>query len=310
MVFRRLGPDSAAAAIFQHSAGDSSQGEDFSSCLAQTGSIQCVKKDGGAAKVLLSFLDLPAEIRMDIYKLLLVSSSTISFFQPYDPQRGQSCSCRGDLPLAPLRRTGGVSDIHLQILRTCRQVQAEATSILYGDNRYSFPCPKDLERFSRDIRSTNAASLRNISADHSNIDCSVHDFWFFHTQTALSATPGLAEFSADFAVRWNARTPSFFVDALVCMNLVLQTHPRLKKLVLRRPSLHAWQSQNRDIFTLVLVCHDYKLKSGTCFEVAFDGYQYQRDGEVKAEDFIDIEAELAILRKLRPGQIGAGSVFL
>ena len=201
MAVQRLGPDStAAAAIFEHSAGDSSQRHYVSSCLAQTGSFERIEKNGGAAKGLRSFLDLPAEIRVDLYKLLVVSSLTMSFFLPYDPQRGQSCSCRGDLPLVPLRRTGGVHDVHLQILRTCRQVHAEATSMLYGDNRFSFPCPKDLERFSRDIGSVNAASLRTIGADHSNIDCSVHDFWFFHTQTALSATPGLTEFSASFAV--------------------------------------------------------------------------------------------------------------
>ena len=313
MALQLPGPNSTTAAIFE-SRGDSYVGKTLLRSPVQPIPIERVE-NGNEAANLLSFLEFPPEIRVDIYKLLLVSHSSISFFQRYDHTTGASCGCCGDLPLSPLRRArkaGVPPDIHTQILHTCRQVHAETASILYRDNKFLFPCPKDLERFSRDIRSVNAASLRNISADHSAFDCSIHYFWFFHTQTAVSSTPGLAEFSANFVVRWNHRTPSLFMDALVCMNLILQTHPRLRKLVLRRQLVHVEPTRNTDIITLVLVSENYKLKPGRRFEVAVNGCPTELNHESRDEILVDIDAELAILRKPRerPWQVGAGSIFL
>jgi hypothetical protein len=130
----------------------------------------------------------------------------------------------------------------------------------------------------------NAASLRNIGADHSAIDSSIHHFWFFHTQTAVSSSPGLTEFSANFVVRWNYRTPSIITDALICMNLLLQTHPRLKKLVLRRQLSHHEAEHGMDIFTLVLVPDDYELTVGRFFDGAVDGYSTENDGDHEIRD--------------------------
>jgi 2EXR family len=300
-----------AATIFEQS-GDWYLSKNLMPRPAEKFQVDRFNNDNGMATVR-SFLSLPPEIRVDIYKLLLVSNSTISF-QHYDYKCGFTCGCNGDFPLAPLRRAQGagvLNDIHPKILRTCRQVHAEAASILYRDNRFRFACPKDFERFSHDIMPVNAASLRNIGADHSTIDSDIHHFWFFHTQTAVSSTPSLAKFSATFAVQWHSHTPSFFMDALVCMNLLLQTHPRLKRLVLRRQLVHRDPAHGTDIFTLVLVSDDYELKARRCFKAEIDRNSTERNCEIINEAFVDIDAELAILRKPRetPWQIGAGSIF-
>ncbi|KAK4451261.1 hypothetical protein QBC34DRAFT_424111 [Podospora aff. communis PSN243] len=70
------------------------------------------------------FLQLPGEIRNRIYRLLLVQSDPIENFlihNPFPPYIG-----------SPHVNLCG------QLLRTCREIHSEATSILYGENTWSF----------------------------------------------------------------------------------------------------------------------------------------------------------------------------
>jgi hypothetical protein len=41
--------------------------------------------------------------------------------------------------------------------------------MLYGDNRFHFPCPNNLQRFCRNVGPVNAASLRNFKADYNTV---------------------------------------------------------------------------------------------------------------------------------------------
>ncbi|PMD36545.1 hypothetical protein L207DRAFT_586250 [Hyaloscypha variabilis F] len=93
-------------------------------------------QDGGAVrsktiqtKGLFNFMALPPEIRVQIYNVLLVSSGTIDISS--DP--AVLCTANTSaLPYPPL-----------SILRTCKQVNEEATPILYGKNSFTISLPND-----------------------------------------------------------------------------------------------------------------------------------------------------------------------
>ncbi|KAI4219226.1 MAG: hypothetical protein LQ349_008418 [Xanthoria aureola] len=97
--------------------------------------------------VKLSFLDLPAEIRLQIYPDLLHSfytykqaDGTVRYFRD---SCTIECSRKGADPhtLQRARKTTGhIKDEPLfpEILATCRTVHEEATPILYQDNTFSF----------------------------------------------------------------------------------------------------------------------------------------------------------------------------
>ncbi|KAF2773735.1 hypothetical protein EJ03DRAFT_305317 [Teratosphaeria nubilosa] len=68
----------------------------------------------GASKGRAGFLDLPAELRNEIYRLVFVSEEHFNFGGPTNFSRGAA------------------------FLRTCSQIHAEARSILYGENEFYF----------------------------------------------------------------------------------------------------------------------------------------------------------------------------
>lgn len=61
------------------------------------------------------FLDLPAEIRNDIYRQVLVQEEPVDF---------------------PLSTSSDRPNLSAALLATCRQINEEAAQILYGDNRF------------------------------------------------------------------------------------------------------------------------------------------------------------------------------
>ncbi|KAI9776629.1 MAG: hypothetical protein M1835_005460 [Candelina submexicana] len=73
------------------------------------------------------FLCLPAELRIEVYKLLLVSSSCIM-----DPNKCLKDSEDREMPLLI------IPDIDAAILRTCQSIYKEAIGILYQMNRFRF----------------------------------------------------------------------------------------------------------------------------------------------------------------------------
>ncbi|OHE90663.1 hypothetical protein CORC01_14052 [Colletotrichum orchidophilum] len=92
----------------------------------------------------LDFLSLPYELRLDIYELLLlspepiiVSSSCRQLRVKVEPPEHQVVYLR-----APRPRPRVVSlthgKPHVQILHSCRQIEHEATPILYGRNNFVF----------------------------------------------------------------------------------------------------------------------------------------------------------------------------
>jgi hypothetical protein len=286
MAFQLLGPESLAASIFEDAGG---------SYLRQILKEPTPK-----------FLVLPPEIRIQIYKNLLIGHGQVRVLR-------YPCVCIWVGCRHSADRAAILDDLHSAILRTARQVYAEAVTILYGDNKFYFACPKDFEKFTNEIGSVNAASLRHVDAEYNAPNRSLHLFWFFQTQAAVSSSPGLAYFSAMFTVRWGHPVISHFKDLLTCMKLLLQTHPRLTKLVMRRLRNHFPPEQRSASFQLVLVNEDYKLNCEASYKPSMDinGFSTELNDEVPQDVLVDVDVELAVLEMPREGRwpINAQSIF-
>lgn len=286
MVFQLLGSESLAPSIFEDAGG---------SYLRQ------ILKEPAP-----KFLVLPPEIRIPIYKRVIIGHGRIRVVR-------YSCVCIWVGSRHSADRAAILDDLHSAIRRTARQVYTEAVTILYGDNKFYFACLKDFEKFTNGIGSVNAASLQHVDAEYNAPNCSLPLFWFFQTQAAVSSSPGLTYFSAMFTVRRGQPVISHFKDLLICMKLLLQTHPRLTKLVMRRLRNSFLPQQRPASFQLVLVNEDYKLNCEASSKPSMDinGFSTELNDEVPQGVLIDIDVELAILEKPREGwwPINAQSIF-
>ncbi|KAJ5654970.1 hypothetical protein N7490_001999 [Penicillium lividum] len=104
-----------------------------------------------------AFLALPAEIRLQIYDLLLVSR----FNREQNPSWAVGKTYQKIVMLhmiqAPEYRT-----MEPAILRTCRQIQREAISVLYSGNVLNVSEPKQMFRLMTQIGPTNIKLLRSL----------------------------------------------------------------------------------------------------------------------------------------------------
>ncbi|KAK0375935.1 hypothetical protein CLIM01_06727 [Colletotrichum limetticola] len=123
----------------------------------------------------LDFFSLPYELRLDIYELLLlnpepiiVSSSRRQLHVKVEPPEHQVAYLR-----APRPRPRVVSlthrKPHVEILRTCRQIEQEATPILYGRNdfvvglRLRATQSHRMDPFIQYLRSSTLLQLRSVT---------------------------------------------------------------------------------------------------------------------------------------------------
>jgi hypothetical protein len=83
----------------------------------------------------ISFLDLPVELRLPIYELLLVVPHDIRFDYQYESGASTPSIRAADHAYGD-RKIGRT--VHSGILRTCRQIYSEASSMLYQMNRFNF----------------------------------------------------------------------------------------------------------------------------------------------------------------------------
>lgn len=105
----------------------------------------------------LTLLALPAEIRIKIYDLLLVSR----FDRKENPFWAVGKTCQKKIclqePRAPGYRTMGP-----QILQTCKQIYYEANSILYSRNVFNFNAPEQMFSFVTQIGPANIEFVRSL----------------------------------------------------------------------------------------------------------------------------------------------------
>jgi len=97
------------------------------------------------------FAKLPAEIRLKIYTLLLVST---------DPIKSPHLLLSNE-PVLLLNDRHPVPSIDATFLRTCQQFYHEAMPVLYGKNTFAFSCASGPHRFAYEqLRRRSAADAR------------------------------------------------------------------------------------------------------------------------------------------------------
>ncbi|KAI1283626.1 hypothetical protein F5Y07DRAFT_408862 [Xylaria sp. FL0933] len=93
----------------------------------------------------LTFLNLPLEIRLEIYSHLLTTQQIPSYSSPLAPSPSSSSSssssssppsCSSSSPAPFFTQQTAPSRLYPNILRTCRQLHAECTPILYRSNTF------------------------------------------------------------------------------------------------------------------------------------------------------------------------------
>ena len=99
-------------------------------------------KSAAPSRRTLSILNLPAEIRHEIHKLLLIQPDKLVWFH---------------------RETQFTSlGLHVQILQTCRQIGREGSLVLYGFQTFYFRSVREAISLTKAFAPNNASRIRNI----------------------------------------------------------------------------------------------------------------------------------------------------
>lgn len=116
---------------------ESSQYSNTSESSAVSPSTRHISDDDtGSSGANSPFLELPFELRLEIYEYLLCSPDDIII----SSRRRQIYWYRPQLPTCELRRLPHRMP-HVELLRTCKQVNSEATPIVYRKNRFLVVLP-------------------------------------------------------------------------------------------------------------------------------------------------------------------------
>jgi hypothetical protein len=119
-----------------------------------------------------SLLDLPAEIRIGIYK----SFVRTGFVKTHWSILGTS---RGEVPVNLALRFRALKKIPTETLRACTQVKAEAKPLLYQGNKFFFETFTLLNVFCERIPSEKLSSLEKVSL------YDVFSWMHFHNRLAI-----------------------------------------------------------------------------------------------------------------------------
>ena len=112
-------------------------------------------------------LRLPSEIRNRILKLVFIQQErpcvrSMSHIYTANAVPGQSESVHfgGYLYLTQHFRPWGRRSLHLQVLRVCRQIYAEAALLPFALNNFSCESPRALEEFERTLKPVQRQAIR------------------------------------------------------------------------------------------------------------------------------------------------------
>lgn len=169
----------------------------------------------------MEFLDLPLEIRHQIYLLVFPKGRPgTSALRPSYKNR-----CVGWQP--PYK-----SGVDVSILYTCRQIYVEATRALYGDNKFIFFGHNVLIEFLRRIGPRNASFVSHIEVFGSYYDTYNRSF-----TRALRLAPSLKKVTIEASLTPCSVTESEIhkLDFLREAFSILSVHPSLDRLVSKYP---------------------------------------------------------------------------
>jgi hypothetical protein len=207
------------------------------------------------------FLGLPTEIRLQIYKWLLVSKVTIKITMSEITNIKATSGGRRQTTQFKFHHDLSNNDIFPQILTTCRDVNSEATPTMYGGNIWHFVVNKWFQHFLHHIGPCNASFIRYCHLRGYALDVPE---WSFAIAPCMMMNR-LRTF--ELSLSYESRRPRARSDqlpgeegktmkALLYMRMLLQVHPSLRAVI--RTKLDGGSS--RSGYNLTLVSEEYRLE--------------------------------------------------
>ena len=206
------------------------------------------------------FLQLPTELRLHIYGLLLVPKHRIKITRTELPR--QRSSANGSVPQVKYNRDISNNDLNAQILTTCHRVCREATSILYGRNEWHFVVNTWFQDFLQRIGTQNAASIRYCRLRGYALDV---PNWSTAIAPCMMMTR-LRSFEIELTSTDSRRTPGYpetetaedtkTTNALLYMRRLLLVHPTLRAVI--RTKIEGASSSYK--YNVMLVSEEYRMQ--------------------------------------------------
>ncbi len=206
-----------------------------------------------------NFLQLPTELRLQIYRLLLVSKHRIKITRNEFPCDRFPNSRQ--VPHVKYRRDMSNNDIHSQVLITCHRIAREATSILYGRNTWHFVVNTWFQDFLQCI-GDNASSIRYCRLRGYALDVPT---WSIAIAPCMMMTR-LRTFEIELTSTDSRRSPGYpeteaaedtkTTNALQYMRRLLLVHPTLRANI--RSKIEGASSSYK--YNLMLVSEEYRMQ--------------------------------------------------
>lgn len=218
----------------------------------------------------LAFLKLPTELRLQVYRSLLVSKYRVKITKnelqnTKRPSDGQSLRVRFHLDMSN-------NDINSRVLRACRRVHDEASSILYGHNTWHFVVNTWFEDFLQHIGPNNASSirylhLRGFALDVSNWELAVTPCMMMsRLRTFELSLSAMEKRSERGQAEQEPEEKSKTVKSLQYMRMLLQIHPTLRAVT--RTKIEGCSASY--VYNLMLVSEDYRMKDNVGVTTSFE----------------------------------------
>ena len=201
------------------------------------------------------FLDLPAEIRLQIYPLLLVSQHRVKITR-IETLIGKKV----EIKLHEVKYSHDITndDISTAVLKTCRRCHQEGNSVLYGQNIWDFVINNWFEEFLHLIGPANAGSirrcfLRGYALDVKEWTLTIAPCMMLSRlksfEVTMSGPDGRKRSKARDAVK---ESKSDTVRTLHYLKKLIQVHPTLKGLIKTKP-------YTKSSHSLVLISEEHHL---------------------------------------------------
>jgi hypothetical protein len=214
-------------------------------------------------------LRLPTEIRLQMYKWLLVSKVRIKITKNEVPTVKAASSGDRQTPQFTFHHDLSNNDVFPQILTACRNINDEATPILYGGNIWHFVVNKWFQHFLHHIGPRNASSIRYCHLRGYALDVPE---WSFAIAPCMMMNR-LRTFEISLSSQ-DGRRPRGHSEripgeegktmkALLYMRLLLQVHPSLRAVI--RTKVDGGSSAYT--YNLMLVSEEYRMEGAVSFDV-------------------------------------------
>jgi hypothetical protein len=209
------------------------------------------------------FLRLPTEIRLQIYRWLLVSKVRIKITKTELPIVKMSSCSNQQTPQFKFHHDLSNNDISPQILTASRRVHGEATPILYGRNTWHFVVNKWFQHFLHHIGTQNASSIRYCHLRGYALD--VPEWSFAIAPCMMMNQLRTFEISLSLSDGRRPRGQSErmhgedgkTMKALLYMRMLLQVHPSLRAVI--RTKVQGGSSAYT--YNLMLISEEYRMES-------------------------------------------------